>query len=72
MRREEERRDERHEYEMDVAYDVWRSGGNPDYVDSDRCRDYYYAGYDQDEAARAEMQRQQPRHEQPDYPEDEP
>lgn len=67
MRSYEERRDERHEYKMDVAYDVWRSGGNPDNVDADRCRDYYDAGYYHDEAARMEMQRQQPRHEEPDY-----
>lgn len=54
------RSDERLEYEADVAYEVWRSGGNPDLVDRDRCEDAYYRGVDEWNQAAAELRRQRP------------
>ncbi len=60
MRSREERERERREYEADVAYAVWRSGGNPDRVDHDRVLDHYYDGRYSDEAARSELRRMRP------------
>ena len=54
--REEERR-----YESDVAYEVWRNGGNPDRIDPDRVQDSRYMGMDVDSAAHRELRRQRPR-----------
>lgn len=57
-------RDERDDYRGDVIYDVWRSGGNPDRVDYDRCDDAYYRGIEASHHAEtllreAEFRRQQ-------------
>ncbi len=46
------------EYEGNVWYEVWRSGGNSDLVDFDRLEDYYYEGLYPEEAARREIQLQ--------------
>jgi len=71
MKSYEERREERREYEADVAYEVWRHGGNPDNVDIDRIEDNYYQGIDTDHAANIELNRQRPRREEQEgYPED--
>lgn len=48
----------RNDYYGDVAYEVWRRGGNPDAVDYDRLDDYRYAGLYSDEAASRELRRQ--------------
>lgn len=51
----EQRLEARRRYRGDVAYEVWRSGGNPDAVDYDRVDDYYWDGYDVDDVATIEM-----------------
>lgn len=56
--RETERREEQREYDADVFYGVWRSGGNADAIDSDRVRDHFYDGLSSDEAAREEIRSQ--------------
>lgn len=53
-------REERREYENDVFYEVWRSGGNPDRIDYDRVDDYRYDGIEADEAASRELRRMRP------------
>lgn len=74
-RRARERK-EQHDYEMDVMYEVWRSGGNPDAVDYDRVRDHYHESWSVDSSASAELKRQRPPPQpQPEYepsPEDYP
>lgn len=60
-------RDDDRRYEHDVAYEVWRRGGNADYVDYDRMSNYRDCGLDVDQAAAAELQRQRPRPPEPDY-----
>lgn len=57
-RRREERRQEERRYEADVAYEVWRSGGDVDRIDRDRVHDAIADGLGSSEAARAEMRRQ--------------
>jgi hypothetical protein len=42
------------DYEYDVQYEVWRMGGNPNGVDSERVEDYYGEGLYSDEAAQRE------------------
>ena len=57
-----EREKERRELEGDVAFEVWRNGGNPDEVDMDRLdpeRDYTRDDYA--DLARREMRRQRKR-----------
>lgn len=54
-RREEERR-----YHADVAYDVWRSGGNMDRVNYERVQDAFYNSVDSESAARSELRAQRP------------
>lgn len=54
------KRDERREYEADVVYDVWRSGGNPDRVDPDRMSDAFYDRIPTDDFVRSELRRQRP------------
>ena len=51
----------RRDYEGDVIFDVWRSGGNPDAVDLDAVRDHYDAGDYPESAAAAELRRMQRR-----------
>lgn len=68
---EDDRDRERRDYDGDVTYDVWRSGGNPDYIDRDRVRDHFYNGYSAEEAANAELRAMRPREPEPEYPEPE-
>jgi hypothetical protein len=58
MKTREERNEERREYHNDVAYDVWRSGGNMDAVDYDRVQDHYYDGDSSESAASHELRAQ--------------
>ena len=51
-------REEEEKYQGDVAYEVWRSGGNPDAVDRDRVAGYYWEGWEPEDAARSELRRQ--------------
>lgn len=71
MRTPEERRDERREYQGDVWYDVWRSGGNPDRVNEDRVEDSYYQGMDSHRAAERELKAMRPRIEEPEFEQEE-
>jgi hypothetical protein len=75
MRSREEEREERRRYEGDVAYEVWRSGGNSDRINGDRVVDAYYDGYSADTAASRELAAQRPRqeeqYEEQQYPEQE-
>lgn len=48
------------DYHGDVAYQVWRSGGNPDRVNPDRVTDGFYGGETAGMTARREMERQKP------------
>jgi len=68
-RTEEDRREERREYEADVFYAVWRSGGNPDAIDYDHTDNAYYNGIPADDCAHAELRAQRPREPEPEYPE---
>ena len=61
MRTREEQREERHRYESDVAYEVWRSGGDMDRVDVERVENHYYDGHEYEQAVRDELKHQQPR-----------
>jgi len=54
----ERRREEMRKYDGDVAYQVWRNGGNPDMCDPDRVNDRYWEGQSADEAASGEIRRQ--------------
>lgn len=62
-------RDERREYEGDVFYEVWRSGGNVDRVDMDRVEDYRYDGLSAEAAAEREIRRMRPQHDE-QFPEE--
>lgn len=71
MKTRDEQREDRREYHNDVAYDVWRAGGNPDAVDYDCVEDYFYDGRRHEDAARFELKKQhlhppQPEQEEPD------
>lgn len=70
-RTEEDRREERREYEADVFYEVWRGGGNPDAIDYDHTDNAYYNGIPADDCASSELSRQQHRNQEsePDYDE---
>ena len=47
------------DYENNVFFEVWRSGGNPDAIDFEgRVEDHYYDGDYPEEAARDELRRQ--------------
>ena len=46
---------ERQKYEDDVAYQVWRSGGNCDRINYDRVRGNYSAGRSARYAANVEV-----------------
>jgi hypothetical protein len=59
--RQEQRREEERRYQSDVAYDVWRSGGNMDRVDRDRVSDAFHSGVDQFSAADREVRAQRPK-----------
>lgn len=54
----DKKRDERREYEADVFYEVWRSGGNPDAINYDRVDDARWDGIDAEGAARTELRKQ--------------
>ena len=51
-------RKEEYDYENDVFYDVWRSGGNPDNLDMDRVNDDYLDGLDHEQSAKKHFERQ--------------
>lgn len=53
MSRKEER-----DYESDVFYDVWRSGGNPDNIDMDRVNDDYHDGLSHEQSSENHFNRQ--------------
>lgn len=54
----ESRRDERREWDSNVYYEVWRSGGNPDNINPDRMDDRFYNSQTAEEAASGEMRRE--------------
>jgi len=51
------------EYQCDVIYEVWRSGGDVDAIDRDRVAEHERYGDDTDTAARAELNAQERAHE---------
>lgn len=51
--------EEERKYYGDVEFEVWRSGGNPDLVDRDRVREYFYEQYCPEDAASIELRKQQ-------------
>lgn len=53
----------RKEFEEDVAFEVWRSGGDPDRIDFDNVEDAYYRGLDYDEASLEILKKQRKSHE---------
>ena len=50
---------DRRKYDGDVFYAVWRGGGNPDHIDTDRVRDAYYEHITAEDFAASEVRRQQ-------------
>lgn len=48
---------DRYQYGLDVGYEVWRNGGNPDRVSHDRVDGHYYNGLSPESAAGCEMRR---------------
>lgn len=56
--RYQRRREEQRQYENDVFYEVWRSGGNPDRINYERVQESYYDGRDAESAAGVEVSRQ--------------
>lgn len=42
---------DRYQYGLDVGYEVWRSGGNPDRVNPDRVDSYFHGGLSAEAAA---------------------
>lgn len=59
--RREARRAEEHRYQMDVMYEVWRSGGNTDRIDRERVSDAFSNGDDESLAARREIAKMRPK-----------
>jgi hypothetical protein len=57
----QDREKSRRDYEGDVAYEVWRSGGNVDRINDDRVRDSFYDGDHAEDVARRELKAQRPR-----------
>jgi hypothetical protein len=53
--------DKRRDYEADVFYEVWRSGGDPDRIDYDRLADNYWNGIDAETATHYELRAQRPK-----------
>jgi hypothetical protein len=68
-RRRLERHTEERQYHADVAYAVWRSGGNMDSVDYERTVEHCQQGIDADHAARIELRLQRPQQTQEPEPE---
>lgn len=60
MRTREQRREEERQYEGDVAYDVWKNGGDPDRVSHDRIQEHFYLGDESESATRDELRHQKP------------
>ena len=60
MRTREEIREERREYEADVAYEVWRNGGDMDRINVDRIEDHFYNRDSCESATRDELRHQRP------------
>jgi hypothetical protein len=71
--RRDREREEKHTYEMDAMYEVWRAGGNTDRINYERVDDHYSNGDSYETAARDELRRQRPpppdEQEQQQYPE---
>ena len=65
MKTYEERQEEQRQYQNDVFYEVWRSGGNPDRIDYDRVQDRYYNSQDAESAAADELRAQRPKPQEP-------
>jgi hypothetical protein len=61
MKTREEQREERRQFEADVYYEVWRSGGNPDRIDPDRLSDCYYDHHDVNDCASRILKSQRPK-----------
>ena len=57
MKSREEQREERRQYENDVFYELWRSGGNPDLIDYDRVETYRENELGPEQAASREFNR---------------
>ena len=53
-------REERRKYEADVAYEVWRRGGDMDRINDLAVEDEYYDGMYPEDSAGREMKRQAP------------
>ena len=51
-------RKEEYDYENDVYYEVWRSGGNPDRIDMDRVNDDFHENLSHEQSARNHFNRQ--------------
>ncbi len=51
------------DYETDVAFDIWMSGGNVDSIDRDMVRDYCDYGYYPEETANSILRGQRTRRE---------
>ena len=54
-------RSKRQDFNGDVAYDVWRSGGDPDSIDETRLDEAYWDGYEAEAFAESEVIRQRNR-----------
>lgn len=65
-----DRYEERREYENDVFYEVWRSGGNPDAINYDRVEEHFYNGDYSEHAASHELLAQRPQPQEEQYPEE--
>lgn len=64
--RRQRQQDERHRYENDVYYEVWRSGRDPDRINFDRVDDNWYDGMCPQDAAAIEIRAQQPKYQEPE------
>lgn len=58
--RRAQRRDEERKFERDVAYEVWRNGGDMDRINPDRIQDHRQQGWNV-EATRSELRAQRPK-----------
>jgi len=50
--------DDRRKFEGDVAYEVWRGGGNPDSISETRLDDCYWERHDAEECGRGIIREQ--------------
>lgn len=73
MRTREEMREESRRFDGDLAYEVWRSGGNPDRINEDRVSMNSDQGFSAEECAGIELRHQRDARrarEREEYPED--